>query len=68
MTVIKTIDYENDKAFHEQLIEEVLEACPEKTAARRRKHLKVTEDGTSDCGVKSNIKSIPGVMSMRGCA
>ncbi len=68
MTVIKTIDYENDKAFHEQLIEEVLEAYPDKTAARRRKHLKVTEDGTSDCGVKSNIKSIPGVMSIRGCA
>ncbi len=26
------------------------------------------EEGKSDCGVKSNIKSIPGVMTIRGCA
>ena len=68
MTVIKTIDYKNDKEFHEKLIQEVLEAYPEKTAKKRAKHLAVTNEGSSDCGVKSNIKSIPGVMSIRGCA
>ena len=26
------------------------------------------EAGKSDCGVKSNLKSIPGVMTIRGCA
>ena len=41
---------------------------PEKTAKRRAKHLSVHEEGKSDCGVKSNIKSLPGVMTIRGCA
>lgn len=68
MTVVKTIDYKNDKEFHEALIKEVLEAYPEKTAKRRAKHLSVAQEGATDCGVKSNIKSIPGVMSIRGCA
>ena len=68
MSVIKTIDYKNDKEFHENLIKEVLEAYPEKTAKKRAKHLTVATEGASDCGVKSNIKSIPGVMSIRGCA
>jgi nitrogenase molybdenum-iron protein alpha chain len=68
MSVVKTIDYTNDKELHEQLIKEVLEAYPEKTAKKRAKHLAVAQDGATDCGVKSNIKSIPGVMSIRGCA
>ena len=68
MTAIKTIDYKNDRELHEKLIEEVLSAYPEKTAKKRAKHLTVAEDGASECGVKSNIKSIPGVMSIRGCA
>ncbi|MFO1154093.1 MAG: nitrogenase molybdenum-iron protein alpha chain [Rhodospirillales bacterium] len=68
MSVIKTIDYQNDREFNENLIKEVLEAYPEKTAKKRAKHLTVAKEGTSDCGVKSNIKSIPGVMSVRGCA
>ena len=68
MTVVKTFDYKNDKELHEALIKEVLSAYPEKTGKRRAKHLSVTQEGGSDCGVKSNIKSIPGVMSVRGCA
>ena len=68
MTAIKTSDYRNDREFHEKLIEEVLEGYPDKTATKRAKHLSVAQDGASDCGVKSNIKSIPGVMSIRGCA
>src|SRR5664280_866890 len=73
-------EFENDGAFNEKLIEEVLSAYPEKFAKRRRKHLTVAkaageeeataEDGTllTECEVKSNIKSIPGVMTIRGCA
>jgi nitrogenase molybdenum-iron protein alpha chain len=56
------------KAERKALIEEVLKAYPEKTAKKRAKHLNVYEEGNSDCGVKSNVKSIPGVMTVRGCA
>ena len=35
---------------------------------RRAKHLGTFQEGKPDCGVKSNIKSIPGVMTIRGCA
>jgi nitrogenase molybdenum-iron protein alpha chain len=50
------------------LIQEVLEAYPDKAKKKREKHLNVYEEGKSDCGVKSNIKSVPGVMTTRGCA
>ncbi|MBI1206548.1 MAG: nitrogenase molybdenum-iron protein alpha chain [Azospirillum sp.] len=50
------------------LIAEVLEAYPEKSAKKRAKHLNVIAEGASDCGVKSNVKSLPGVMTVRGCA
>ena len=50
------------------LIQEVLDAYPEKAQKRRSKHLNVAEEGASDCGVKSNKKSVPGVMTTRGCA
>lgn len=50
------------------LIKEVLAVYPEKTAKKREKHLNVYEEGKPDCGVKSNIKSNPGVMTTRGCA
>jgi len=75
-----SLDYKNDGAFHEKLIEEVLSAYPDKFAKRRRKHLSVAkpaadtgeaaEDGgaLTECAVKSNIKSLPGVMTIRGCA
>jgi nitrogenase molybdenum-iron protein alpha chain len=63
-----SFDPKNDREISERLIEEVLEAYPEKTAKRRRKHISIAEDGASDCGVKSNVKSIPGVMTIRGCA
>ncbi|EQD24963.1 MAG: nitrogenase molybdenum-iron protein alpha chain, partial [Leptospirillum sp. Group IV 'UBA BS'] len=35
---------------------------------KREKHVKVFEEGKPDCGVKSNIKTVPGVMTIRGCA
>ncbi|WP_414902109.1 nitrogenase molybdenum-iron protein alpha chain [Rhizobium cremeum] len=73
-----SLDYENDSQLHEKLIEEVLSQYPDKTAKRRKKHLNVAKAGgevdqeegrpLSECDVKSNIKSIPGVMTIRGCA
>jgi nitrogenase molybdenum-iron protein alpha chain len=56
------------KQARKALIADVLSEYPPKTAKRRGKHLNVYEEGDSDCGVKSNIKSIPGVMTVRGCA
>ena len=69
-------DLTNTPEFNEKLIEEVLSAYPDKSQKRRKKHLSVAKDkGTdeeghavSECDVKSNIKSVPGVMTIRGCA
>jgi nitrogenase molybdenum-iron protein alpha chain len=58
----------DDKTRNRALINEVLEAYPEKAAKKRAKHLNVFESDKPDCGVKSNIKSLPGVMTVRGCA
>lgn len=54
----------------EAIIEQVLEIFPEKTKKERRKHL-ISNDpecSSKTCGVKSNVKSRPGVMTSRGCA
>ena len=59
---------EEVKARNKEMIEEVLKAYPEKSARKRAKHLGTHEEGKSDCGVKSNLKTIPGVMTIRGCA
>jgi len=59
---------EDRKAANKALIDEVLKAYPDKMAKRRAKHLGQFEEGKPDCGVKSNIKSLPGVMTIRGCA
>jgi len=56
------------KAARKALIADVLSEYPPKTAKKRGKHLNVFEEGDTDCGVKSNIKSVPGVMTVRGCA
>ena len=56
------------KTRNREVIQEVLAAYPEKAAKKRAKHLNVYEEGKPDCGVKSNIKSLPGVMTIRGCA
>jgi nitrogenase molybdenum-iron protein alpha chain len=40
-----------------QLIQEVLEAYPEKTQKKREKHLNVYEEGKPDCGVNSVFQS-----------
>ncbi len=54
----------------EGLIQEVLEVYPEKAKKERAKHLMVN-DSEADKSVKcmtSNRKSLPGVMTVRGCA
>ncbi|HHN65747.1 MAG TPA: nitrogenase molybdenum-iron protein alpha chain [Nitrospirae bacterium] len=55
----------------QKMIDEVLEAYPERTKKFRSKHVK-PNDPTGECGsacmVKSNVKSRPGVMTIRGCA
>ncbi|PIK87109.1 nitrogenase molybdenum-iron protein alpha chain [Synechococcus sp. 63AY4M2] len=56
------------KEENRKVIAEVLETYPEKAKQKRAKHLNVYDEGKTDCGVKSNIKSIPGVMTTRGCA
>lgn len=53
----------------QQIIDEVLEAYPEKTRKKRAKHIKPNvKNDPQGCLVKSNIKSIPGVITSRGCA
>jgi nitrogenase molybdenum-iron protein alpha chain len=59
---------EEIKERNKQMISEVLTAYPEKSGKKRAKHLNTFEEGKSDCGVKSNLKTIPGVMTIRGCA
>ncbi len=68
MSLAPAESLEDIKARNKELIAEVLKVYPDKTAKRRAKHLGTFEEGKPDCGVKSNIKSIPGVMTIRGCA
>ena len=54
----------------EALIQEVLEIYPEKAKKDRNKHLAVNDQSvekSSKC-ITSNKKSLPGVMTIRGCA
>ena len=54
----------------EALIQEVLEVYPEKAKKDRVKHLAVNdpaEEQSKKC-ITSNRKSLPGVMTIRGCA
>jgi nitrogenase molybdenum-iron protein alpha chain len=55
----------------QKMIEEVLEGYPEKVMKARARHL-AANDPTGECAgckvQKSNIKSRPGVMTVRGCA
>jgi len=63
-----SLTIEETKARNKDLITEVLTAFPDKLAKRRARHLNTFNEGDADCGVRSNIKSIPGVMTIRGCA
>ncbi|MCG5500613.1 nitrogenase molybdenum-iron protein alpha chain [Ectothiorhodospira lacustris] len=54
----------------EALIQEVLEVYPEKARKDRAKHLAVSDPNTEQAKkcIVSNRKSVPGVMTIRGCA
>jgi nitrogenase molybdenum-iron protein alpha chain len=54
----------------QRIIKEILEVYPEKLQKERAKHLAPNDPSgqCSTCQVKSNIKSRPGVMTVRGCA
>ncbi|QPK64942.1 nitrogenase molybdenum-iron protein alpha chain [Methylomonas sp. LL1] len=54
----------------EALIQEVLEVYPEKAKKDREKHLAVNDQSLekSNKCITSNRKSLPGVMTIRGCA
>jgi len=58
------------KAEAQDLISEVLAAYPAEAKADREKHLYVKEAGEESTGscVTANRKSLPGVMTIRGCA
>nr|MBP8902265.1 nitrogenase molybdenum-iron protein alpha chain [Thiobacillaceae bacterium] len=54
----------------QKLIQEVLEVYPEKARKDRAKHIMVNDktlESSKKC-ITSNRKSVPGVMTMRGCA
>ncbi|WP_131767520.1 nitrogenase molybdenum-iron protein alpha chain [Candidatus Protofrankia californiensis] len=51
------------------MIDDVLSAYPPKVEKDRHKHVKPNDQsGGKECEVKSNVKSRPGIMTMRGCA
>ncbi len=53
----------------QKMIDEVLEGYPEKARKKRARHLIPNDPNAgSTCGLRSNIKCIPGVMTSRGCA
>ena len=54
----------------EALIQEVLEVYPEKAKKDRAKHLAVNDQAVEQSKkcITSNRKSLPGVMTIRGCA
>ncbi len=50
------------------MIDRALEAYPEKGKKKRAPHLAPNDASSSSACVKSNRKTVPGVMSARGCA
>jgi len=70
-----SLDRDDDDAVAmEEVIAQILEAYPPKAKKKRQKHLGVAQpaaeddDGANCSGVKSNVRSVPGVMTIRGCA
>lgn len=49
-------------------VAEVLSLYPEKARKNRSQHIAVKDEECSSCALKSNVKSVPGVMTARGCA
>lgn len=53
---------------YKELLNDILEGYPESSKDVRQKHMTVSKPGDESCSVKSNKKSVPGVMTIRGCA
>jgi nitrogenase molybdenum-iron protein alpha chain len=56
------------KESTQKMIDEALEAYPEKGRKKRAPHLAPNDQASGAACVKSNRKTVPGVMSARGCA
>ncbi len=56
------------KESTQAMIDEALSAYPEKARAKRAPHLAPNDPGAGSACVRSNRKTVPGVMSARGCA
>lgn len=59
---------EDTISFRKQVVEEVLDQYSPKVKKNRSQHIAVKDDSCSSCAVKSNSKTVPGVMTARGCA
>ena len=57
-----------NKEQKQALIDEVLEVYPEKAREDRKKHVAVTDSKSEGTCITSNRKTVPGVMTVRGCA
>jgi nitrogenase molybdenum-iron protein alpha chain len=51
-----------------KVMEDVLEQYSPKVQKNRRLHMAVKDEACGNCSVKSNAKTVPGVMTARGCA
>lgn len=51
-----------------ETVEEVLKLYPEKALKNRGKHITVKDESCEGCALKSNSKTVPGVMTARGCS
>ncbi len=56
------------KESTQSMIDRALEAYPEKGRKKRAPHLSPNDQASCSACVKSNRKTVPGVMSARGCA
>ncbi len=56
------------KESTQAMIDEALSVYPEKAKKKRAPHLAPNDQASGSACVKSNKKTVPGVMSARGCA
>jgi nitrogenase molybdenum-iron protein alpha chain len=56
------------KESTQEMIDKTLEIYPEKAKKKRAPHLAPNDQASGSACVKSNRKTVPGVMSARGCA
>ncbi len=59
---------EDTITFRKQVVEEVLDQYSPKVKKNRSQHITVKDASCDGCAVKSNSKTVPGVMTARGCA